>query len=108
MVLKPENKYQIIWHCLDFKNILINDILHHPFLRGRNVNIISYKPLHKKLQRESIIYYFIYSCARKNFCKIMQHEYFKEIWFVLWYRSVLFRGIIVMYGTKYLNKYSKL
>ena len=38
----------------------------------------------------------------------MQHEYFKEIWFVLWYRSVLFRGIIVMYGTKYLNKYSKL
>ena len=93
MVLKPENKYQIIWHCLDFKNILINDILHHPFLRGTNVNIISYKPLHKKLQRESIIYYFIYSCARKVFCKIMQHEYFKEIWFACGIEVYYFEGL---------------
>ena len=108
MVLKPANKCQIIWQCRNFKNILIDDILDRPFHRGKNVNIISYKPLNSKPQRESIIYYFIYSCTRKVFCKTMQHKYFKEIWFVLWCRSVSFWGIIVMYDTKYLNKYSKL
>ena len=38
----------------------------------------------------------------------MQNKCFKEIWFVLWYRSVSFQGVIVIYDTKYLNKYSKL
>ena len=32
MVLKPASKYQIIRHCHNFKNILINDFHHHPFL----------------------------------------------------------------------------
>ena len=32
MVLKPTNKNQIIWHCHNFKNILINDFQNHPFL----------------------------------------------------------------------------
>ena len=30
-VLKSGNKYQIIWQCLNFKNILINNFQHHPF-----------------------------------------------------------------------------
>ena len=32
MVLKPANKYQIIWHCHNLKNTLINNFQHHPFL----------------------------------------------------------------------------
>ena len=32
MVLKAANKYQIIWHCHNFKNILIADFQHHSFL----------------------------------------------------------------------------
>ena len=32
MVLKPANKYQIIWQRHIFKNILIDDFQHHPFL----------------------------------------------------------------------------
>ena len=54
--------------------------------------------------RETIIYYFIYSGVRKVFCKIIQQNYFKETWFVLWYRSVSCQEIIVMCYTKYLNK----
>ena len=32
MVLKPATKYQIIQHWDNFKNILIDDNHHHPFL----------------------------------------------------------------------------
>ena len=69
---------------------------------------VYYIPLNGKLQKETIIYYFIYYGARKVFCKIMQQKYFKEVWFVLWYRSVSCWGIIVICNTKFLNKYNKL
>ena len=29
MVFKPANKYQIIWQCYNFKNILIDDFQQH-------------------------------------------------------------------------------
>ena len=32
MVLKPANKYKIIWQCHNFENIFIDDLLHHPIL----------------------------------------------------------------------------
>ena len=47
------------------------------------------------------LYYLIYSGARKEFCKFMQCM---EIWFVLWNGNASFCGIIVMCGTKFLNK----
>ena len=42
MVLKPANKYQIIWYCHNFENILIDDFGHDsiPLLRKRFSNII--------------------------------------------------------------------
>ena len=42
----------------------------------------------------------------KYVIKLCNGSTLKEIWFVLWYRSVSFRGIIVMCDTKYLNKYN--
>ena len=32
IVLKHANKYQIVWQCHSFKNILINDFQDYPFL----------------------------------------------------------------------------
>ena len=32
IILKPANKYEIIWQCHNIKNILINDFQLHPFL----------------------------------------------------------------------------
>ena len=67
MVLKPANKKQIILRCHNFENILNGNIQHHPFVCGGKgfVNIFPYGLLNNKLQREAIIYYFIYSGARK-------------------------------------------
>ena len=90
-------KSQIFWRCHNFKNITY-DLQHHQFFRGTNV----------LYHRETIIYYFIYSGVRKVFRKIIQQKYFKETWFVLWYRSVSCREITVMCDTKYLNQYNKL
>ena len=103
VVLKPSNKYQII-----FKNIikifLLMIIL--SLLSKSFVNIIFYGIENNNFQKirqstiKTFIYYFIYSGATKAFCKIMQ---LKKIWFVLWYRNASFREIIIMCKTKYLN-----
>ena len=38
MVLKPANKYKIIWQCHNFENILIDDFLHHPIFYRANAS----------------------------------------------------------------------
>ena len=32
VIVKPANKYQIVWQCHNFKNILISDFHHYQFL----------------------------------------------------------------------------
>ena len=34
MVLKPANKYPVIWQCLNFKSIIHNNFQYHSFLYG--------------------------------------------------------------------------
>ena len=78
MVLKPANKYQIIQQCHHFKNILIGNFHHHPFLYQAKVYIIFYEAENNKLKRQdnltiqTFIYYLIYPGTRKAFRKIMQ------------------------------------
>ena len=55
----------------------------------------------RQLTIQTFISYLIYFGARKAFYEIMQHN---KIWFVLYYRNVSFREIIIMWETKYLNK----
>ena len=62
MVLKHANKYQIIWQCHNFKNILIDGFQHHP-LRTNCKD--------KMFNIQIFIYYLIYSGTRKVFHKIM-------------------------------------
>ena len=81
MVLIPVNRYQIIRQCRNFKKILstTSSIIHFSVeqkFRKHHFQGL----LNNKLQRETIIYYFIYSGARKvKFRKIMQQNYFEEI-----------------------------
>ena len=42
MVIKHANKYQIIWKCPNFKNVLINDYQHHSFLYQAKVLLTSF------------------------------------------------------------------
>ena len=77
MVLKPENKYQIIRQRHISRNILITDFQHHLFLCWAKVVNIKFftDPQITNYKDETIIYYFIYSGARKVFRIIMQQNY---------------------------------
>ena len=66
MVLKPANKNQIIRPC---HNSLITDYQYHALLYRAKV-------------LQTFIYYLIYFGARKVFCKIMEHKFYKA-WFLL-------------------------
>ena len=75
MVLKLSNKYQIIWQCYNFKNIIVDD--HSLFFTKSKIS--NWKD--EKINHPNIYYYYlIYSGNRKSFRKIMQK---KEFWFVL-------------------------
>ena len=72
MVLKPANKYQIIWWCPSFENILINDFQQHSIsllstsfsdIIFTEANIIYCK--NRQLNIQIFIYYLIYLGARK-------------------------------------------
>ena len=74
VVLKPAIKYQIIWKCHNFKNILIEDFQHHlfewkfckhQFLWSRKWKIAKTR----QLAIQICIHYLIYSGARQVFCK---------------------------------------
>ena len=46
MVLKPANKYQIIWQCHNFKSILIDGFQHHPLRTNCKDKMIQHSNLH--------------------------------------------------------------
>ena len=78
MFLKPAHESQIIRLCRNFKNVLIDDFQHHPFLYRANVLQTSFFTKRKitnwkaeKLTIQILIYYLIDSCAGKVFRKIM-------------------------------------
>ena len=79
MVLKPANKYQIIWQwwftalsvsllSKSFGNII--------FLQSQKYQIEEIRQLTVQI----FVYYLIYSGARKAFLEIIQH---KAVWFAL-------------------------
>ena len=81
MVLKPANKYQIIWYCHNFENILIDNFWHHSISLLSKSFQISFLQIAKtrQLTIQRFIYYLIYSGVRKVFYKTMLHMFFKEV-----------------------------
>ena len=52
MVFKPATKYQINWQCHNFKNTLLDDFQHHPFVcRAKVLEKNFYGGENNKLQR---------------------------------------------------------
>ena len=54
MILKPANKYQIIWQCHNFKHVFITNFHHHTFslTSKRFVNITFCRAENNKLKRQ--------------------------------------------------------
>ena len=76
MVLKLANKYQIIWHCRDFKNIFIDDFQHQPFLYRAKEN----SKLKRRDNSTSIHYYLIYLDPEGHFVKLYSTRKFDLSW----------------------------
>ena len=78
VVLKPANKYQIIWQCYNFRTGITDKF----FMSKSFLNLIFYGTENDKLQQFTIqifIYYLIFLSTRKIFQRIMQHMFFNEI-----------------------------
>ena len=84
MFLKPENKNQINWQCYNFKNILINDFHHQPFLCWakvlqtlffRELKITNWKD--QTINHSNIYFLFdLLLCRKKHFVKLYNQRKF--------------------------------
>ena len=89
MVLRLSNKYQIILHHNNFKNILVDD---HPFFFSK-LKITNWKD--ETINHSNIYYYYLIYGARKAFLKLCNRRNFDF--------SCSIEMYVIMCKTKYLN-----
>ena len=89
MVLRLSNKYQIILHHNNFKNILVDD---HPFFFSK-LKITNWKD--GTINHSNIYYYYLIYGARKAFLKLCNRRNFDF--------SCSIEMYVIMCKTKYLN-----
>ena len=88
MVLKPANKYQIIWYCHNFENILIDDFWHHSISLLSKSFQISFLQIAKTRQFKDLFTTWFTRVSEKYFiklcctCFLRKFQYLIHIWLI--------------------------